>query len=128
MIEPVFDYDLSDAKLKKLGELMLTWSHTEQLIGNCLKAILKLSDTEATAIVFVWTLEQRLQKLYALDDSRTNEEAKHFIAELKVVMPSIQKIRNNVIHAVLVNGPDGLPEFRRHSKNRNLEKEAIFSA
>jgi hypothetical protein len=59
MISCPFEYSLTDDELRKLGEMLMTWSHTEHTIGNCLKALLKFDDDEAIALVFPLSLDQR---------------------------------------------------------------------
>ena len=59
MISCPFEYTLTDDELSKLGEMLMTWSHTEHTIGNCLKALLKFDDDEAIALVFPLSLDQR---------------------------------------------------------------------
>jgi hypothetical protein len=70
MVECPFEYDLTESELAKLGTLSLTWSHTEHMIGNCLKMVLNLSDDDAILMVFPLSLEHRLQRQVDRDPAR----------------------------------------------------------
>jgi hypothetical protein len=130
MIEHPFSFDLTPEELQKLGEMSLTWSHTEHLVGNCLKVLLRLTNDEAIAMVFPLTLEQRVRRIKMLIDLDTaNPDVKIAFEELKVFLPAMQLVRNNVVHATLDNdASSGEILFRLKSKDKALTKTEIFSA
>jgi hypothetical protein len=61
-----FESELSADDYQKIGLLSLRWSHTEHIIGNCLKVMLRLTDEEAVIAVFSLNLEQRLNRMKEL--------------------------------------------------------------
>jgi hypothetical protein len=129
MIEPPFEYALSAQELQKLGELSLTWSHTEQLIGHCLRNLLRLSGEEAVIVVFPLPLEQRLRRVKELADlAPMSEHMKASLEELLTIMPAIQLVRNNVAHAVLIHDTKDGVLFHLSSKDRTLTKKQIFES
>jgi len=112
----------------KIGQLSLRWSHIEHIIGNCLKRMLRLSDDEATVIVFPLSLEQRLSRITQLIEvAPPYPEAITAFNELKLIMPAIQFVRNNVVHALVTEDPIGEHRFILRSKGRSLTKAEIFS-
>jgi hypothetical protein len=126
---PPFEYVLTDAELAKLGEMSLTWAHTEHLIGNCLKKLLAMSDEQASAMVFPLSLEQRIQRLVTLSETESiTEIAKAAIWELKAILPAIQMVRNNVVHGVLIRDVNEGNLFHLRSKDRTLTQKNIFEA
>src|SRR5262245_22262605 len=119
-----FEPDLSAEEFMKLGQLSIRWSHIEYVLGMCLKRMLRLTDDEAIIVVFPLSLDQRLTRIRQLAKSTpVGELALGPINELKLIMPAIQYVRNNVIHAFAAEG-----EFRLHSKQRTLTKAEVFSA
>ena len=129
-MESPFRYEewLTPAEFQKLGELSLRWSHIDHIIGTCLMVMLRLSDEEAVIIVFPLSLESRLQKLKKLAElNPINEDAVAALEGLRSVMTHIQKIRNNVLHAILFDDPDRGQMFHLRSKSRSFTKEEIFS-
>lgn len=122
----LFEAELKPSEYQKLGKLSLRWSHTEHIIGNCLKVMLRLTDEEAIPVVFTLPLESRLQKLSDLSEiSPVNAEAKIALVELVLMMKLIQYVRNTAIHAILVG--DGTGTFHLRSRQRNLQKADIFA-
>jgi hypothetical protein len=133
MLKTPFYYEerLTDDDLKKIGQLSLLWSHTEHIIGNCLKIMLRLTDEEAIVAVFPLSLEQRINKIEKLARiNPLNEQAKAAFNEFKAVRKAIQYVRNNVIHAIIIRGEGaGQPDmFHLRSHGRSLTKEQVFSA
>ena len=121
-----FEPDLSAEEFMKLGQLSIRWSHIEHVLGMCLKRLLRLSDDEAIIMVFPLSLDQRLRRMTELAESTpVDEVALGPLNELKLIMPAIQYVRNNVIHALVTEGDH---EFRLHSKQRTLTKAEVFSA
>jgi hypothetical protein len=124
-----FEYRLSDQELQKLGELSLTWSHTEHLIGNCLKSLLRLTNEEAKEIVFPLSLEQKTQRICKLAKLQPlHPDAAVILAELEPIMRCVQYVRNNVVHAILVLNEDGTQDFHLRSKGRTHTKAQIFES
>ena len=129
MIESPFEYALSPEELQRLGKLSLTWSHTEQLVGHCLKDLLRLSNDEAVIMIFPLSLEQRLRRLQELTTlSQMTDEMKTALEELLAIMPAMQLVRNHVAHAVLIHDPTGELQFHLSSKDRTLTKKQIFDS
>jgi len=119
-----FEPELSAQEFMKLGQLSIRWSHIEHILGMCLKRMLRLSDDEAIIVVFPLSLDQRLTRIRQLAESTpVGELAVRPLNELKLIMPAIQYVRNNVIHAFVTED-----EFRLHSKQRTLTKAEVFSA
>lgn len=123
-----FEEELTSEEFQKLGQLSLRWSHTEHIIGNCLKVMLRLTDEEAVAMIFPLPVERRLDKIKELSAlTPLNSDAQAAFDELRDVMRGIQYVRNNVIHAIVINHPDHGQLFHLRSKGRSLRKAQIFS-
>jgi hypothetical protein len=130
MIESPFIYEewLTPADYQKIGELALRWSHIDHILGNCLKTMLDLSDNEAVIMVFPLSTDYRLDKIKKLAELKgINEDARTALDGLSSVMGYIQMVRNNVVHAVMVDDPERGQIFRLRSKGRSLTKEEILS-
>lgn len=130
MLESPFQYEdwLTPKDYQKLGELSLRWSTLDHIIGNCLSAMLKLSPEEAVVMVFPLTAHQRLEKIKAIAKfKRTNEDTRAAIRALADVMEHISKVRNNVVHAILVEDETEGAVFHLRSKRRTLTREQVFS-
>lgn len=63
-----FDPELTDPEFAKLGVLSLRWAHLENLLANCLKLMLRLTEDEAIIMVFPLSLEQRLNRISAVSE------------------------------------------------------------
>jgi hypothetical protein len=129
MIESPFEYALSPEELQKLAKLFLTWSHTEQLVGQTLATLLRLRGDEAIIMVYPLALEQRLRRLKEL--AALNPMTDHMRAsleELLAIMPAVQLVRNNVTHAVLIHDTRGELLFHLSSKDRTLTRAQIFES
>jgi hypothetical protein len=118
-----FDGELSAKEFERLGRLSLRWSHIDHMIANCLKIILRLDEDQARIMIFPLTADARLQRIEALTklNPLPSDKATRAFEELRAVMKGIQAIRNNVVHAVLIEG-----EFIMRSKGRTFTKEQIF--
>jgi hypothetical protein len=124
-----YDVELTAEEYQKLGELSLRWSHIEHVIGSCLKAMLRLSDDEATVMVFPLPLEHKLQRLNRLMKTKKHpEKAVAALAELTEIMKGIQYVRNNVIHAVVLRDNKEGHIFHLRSKERSIAKSDIFKS
>jgi hypothetical protein len=130
MIETPFTFEenLTAEEFQKIGQLSLRWSHTDHIIGNCLKVMLRLSDEEAVLIVFPMGAETRLTRIAELAAiNPLNPEARSAFDELKPIMTGIQFVRNNVIHAIIIDDMENGQQFHLRSKQRSLTKEQVFS-
>jgi hypothetical protein len=124
-----FESTLSPEDFQKIGQLSLRWSHIDHIIANCLKALLGLSDEEAIVMVFPLSTDARLRRIKDLDQIKPiHDDGKRYFVELDTVMRGIQAVRNNVIHAIILEGhPDGTV-FHLRSKQRTWTKSEIFAA
>lgn len=130
MIDTPFQYEtwLTPAEYEKLGELSLRWSHLDHIIGNCLSAMLKLSTEEAVIMVFSLDASRRLEKLKKLAKiKRLNKDARTALDALSEVMTYIMQVRNNLIHAIMIEDDQDGAVFHLRSKKRTLTKEQAFS-
>lgn len=77
MLKPPFvlETSLTPEDYQKVGELAIRWAHVEHMVGNCLKAMLRLSDEEATFIVFPLSLDHRLQRMRDLSLVQNHQAA-----------------------------------------------------
>jgi hypothetical protein len=122
-----FESRFTDAEYQKLGLLALRWSHTEHIVGNCLKLMLRLSDDEAVAVVFSISTTQRLQLIRKLADLKPmNKEATKAFEEFDRVWAKIQYVRNTVIHAI-IDESGAEPKFHLRSGKRSINKDDVFS-
>jgi hypothetical protein len=126
MISCPFEYHLTDQEMQKLGELSLTWSHTDHTIGNCLKAVLNFNDDEAIALIFPLGLEQRVRWLRGLTD-RMNGSAQAALEEFHSVLPGLSAVRNLGVHGVIIADTIDGPLFHLRSKDRILTKDDFFA-
>lgn len=123
-----FEEWLTDADYKKLAELTLRWSHIEHVIANCLRVLLGMSMDDAEIMVFPLTLENRLQRIKKLANTKKlNDDAKTALEALQGVMGYIQKVRNTSIHAVVIDDPDKGQMFHLRSKGQSYTKDEVFS-
>lgn len=123
-----FDPELSEKDYQKIGYLSLSWAALEHVIGNCLKAMLDISDDEAIVMVFPLGLEQRMQKMNALVAvNKYDSKVAPALAELTEIMKAIQYVRNNVIHAIVLEDDVLGHVFHLQSKQRTLTKTDVFS-
>jgi hypothetical protein len=123
-----FEKELSSEDFQKIGQLSLRWSHTEHIIGSCLKIMLRLSDEEAIVVVFPLTLELRLQRMNELSAiNPLPPEAQKAFDELKLIMPGIQYVRNSIVHAIMMPDEREGQVFHLRSKRRSLTKAQVFA-
>jgi hypothetical protein len=123
-----FEANLTDGDYQKIGLLSLRWSHIDHMIAQSLKALLRLTDEQAVVVVFPLTADRRLTLIRELQELEPlpTENAKEAFNELDLMMKGIQIVRNNVVHAVILN--HGKPEerFQLRSKKREFTKSDIF--
>ena len=130
MLNSPFQYEtwLTPAEYQKLGELSLRWSHLDHIIGNCLSAMLKLTAEQAVIVVFPLSTQIRLQRLKELARlKRIRKDGKAALEALVGVMEYINKVRNNAIHAILIEDDTDGAVFHLRSKRRTITKEQLFS-
>jgi hypothetical protein len=121
-----FEYTLTEKELHKFSEMVLTWSHTEHTIGNCLKAVLNFNDDEAIALVFPLALENRVRWLRGLRD-RLNPDGQTALDELALMLPGLQAIRTSGVHGIIINDTKDGPLFHVRSKDRTFTKADFFA-
>ena len=126
MISCPFEYHLTDAEIKKLGELSLTWSHTDHTIGNSLKAALDFTDDEAIRLIFPLSLENRVRWLRGIK-ARLNGGAQMALNEFVLLLPALQAVKNQVIHGVIIPDVTEGPIFHLRSKDRTFTKDDLFA-
>jgi len=122
-----FESELSPEDYQKIGVLSLRWSHIDHVIGNCLKVMLRLSDEEAIVAIFPLSTHQRLDHMKKV--AKLNglpADAQTALDELRVVMTGIQYVRNNVVHAIIVDDETEGHVFHLRSKERSLTKAEVF--
>jgi len=123
-----FEPVISDQDLAKIGILTLRWSHIEHILGNCLKVLLRLSDDEAAAIVFPMNLETRINRIVEISEiNPLSEHAQAALNEFRPVIKGLQLVRNNVVHAILIEDEREGHVFHLRSKQRTLSKTDVFS-
>ncbi len=120
--------ELTPTEFQKIGQLAIRWSHIDQVIGHCLKAVLRLTGDEAIIIIFPLGTDARLNKISELNDvTPLNDTAQRALNELTPIMKGVQYVRNNVIHAFVSEDPVEGHTFHLQSKGRTLTKTQIFS-
>lgn len=117
MIETPFlvEEHFTNKEFTQLGQLLLRWSHIENLVANCLKVLLRLDEQEARIVVFPLTLEYRMTKIDDL--SKLNPMpplAQDVFKELKPCIKAMQDIRGSVVHAIAAY--DNADGYVFHSK------------
>ncbi len=130
MIETPFRYDpmLPSEDFTKLGQLMLRWSHTEHIIGNCLRVVLGLSLEQAAVVVFPLGADRRISHLTDLALIRPfNAEATAALSALKPTMKALQIVRSSIAHGVIADPDDANISFYLRSAGRTLTLQQIFS-
>jgi hypothetical protein len=131
LISAPFNFEpeqLSDLDFQKIGHLSIKWSGLEHITGNCLKAMLRLSDAEAKIVVFSLPQEQRLNRMSEIADlGKISAFAQFYLKEFRAAFKGIQYVRNSVIHAIIAGDDPDSASFYLHSKGRSLPKTQVFS-
>jgi hypothetical protein len=123
-----FEPRISEQDLAKLGILTLRWSHTEHILANCLRVMLRLSEKEGRIIVFPLSLEQRINRISEIAEiTPLPHHANSAFEELRPIIKGIQYVRNNVIHSIVLETESDGHVFHLRSKNRSLTKAEVFS-
>ena len=123
-----FEPDLTDLEYAKLGVLAIRWAHIENILANCLKVMLRLTDEEAIVMVFPLNLEQRLGRMSEIANlTALPFDAPRAFDELRRIMKGIQYVRNNVVHAIVEQHSEKGHIFHLKSKMRSLTKAEILS-
>jgi len=124
----LYEESLSPEDFQKIGELLLRCSHIEHVLGNCLKAMLRITDEEAIVMVFPLGIEHRFQRIKELAKSADlNAEAKAALVELAATLSHVQTARNDLAHGI-INDKEDEPTFHRRSNRRSVSKDDAFSA
>lgn len=129
MLGSPFHYDdwLTPEEFQKLGQLALRWSHIDHILGNCLNALLRFSDDEAVVMVFPLSTDARFQRIKEIAKlANLNAEAEAALDGLRSTLSYVQQVRNNVIHAILIDDPKDGQLFHLRSKGRTITKEQVF--
>jgi hypothetical protein len=123
-----FEKDLTPDEFQKLGQLMLRWSHTEHIIGHCLRLLLGLSEEHADIMVFPLSLEHRLQRIVSLIELKPLIATADVVyRELVFAVKALQPIRNQIAHAILLPNAQGEHEqFYSRRSGRSYGKEQII--
>lgn len=122
-----YEEDLTATDFQKIGELLLRCSHIEHIIGNCLKALLRLTDEEAIEMVFPLPIEHRFQRVKKLArQGKLNAEAEAALEGLSGIFKYVQTARNDLAHGIIDESED-LLSFHRRSNQRTVTKEEAFS-
>jgi hypothetical protein len=122
-----FEDAVTAEQYQKLGYLSLKWSTLAYVVGDTLAAKLRLTEDEATAVVFPMSLEGRmnlLKRLFAI--TPPSKEAATLFAELQCCVRALQVVRNNVAHALLTKNEKEVSVWLR-SKQRTFTLEQVFS-
>lgn len=130
MLKSPFHYDewLTPAEFQKLGELCLRWSHIEHILGNCLKAMLRLSDEEAAIVVFPLRFDDRLKRVNDLSKiMKLNDDAKVALAALNSIATHIQQIRNIIVHGIIIDDDNLGPLLHLRSKKKSITMDQALS-
>jgi hypothetical protein len=121
-----WEFVLTDDEMKKVGELMLTWSHTEQVVAYCLKTARGLSEEEAMREVYPLKMDRRIHELTKLRP-KMNADAQAALDAFKDVWKYLQGIRNCVAHGILINDTKDGTLFHLRSKLRTFKKDDVFA-
>ena len=120
-----FEAGFTSAEFETIGRLALRWAAIEHFVANCLKAMLGLSDEQAIVIVFPLGMEAKLARMNKLAKiNPLNANASKGLIELTKVMKALQFVRNNTIHAIVMEGDHSF-ELRRD--RRSLSKHEVLS-
>lgn len=123
MLDSPFHYDewLTPEELQKLGQLSLRWSHIDHILGNCLKAMLRLSDEEAVVVIFPLRFGDRLKRIKDLSKvSPFNDDAKAALTALNCVATHLQEVRNVVAHAIMIDDAELGKLLHLRSKQKSV--------
>ena len=129
MLEPPFRFEpsLAPDDFQAIGRLAVKWSHIENIIGNCLKALLHLTDDEAVIVVFPLSTELRLKEIQQLVKVNSlNEKVQEALDALIPVIAALQFTRNHVIHGVIKDDAGNLNVLFK-PKSRSLTKAEALS-
>src|ERR1700730_13531843 len=119
--------DLAPEDFQKIGQLTIRWSHIDEIIGHCLKTILRLNDDQAAIIVFPMRSEARLDRITELNDvAPLNGAARFALSELKPIMKGIAMVRNSVVHSYVREDTKDGYTFHLRSKDRTLTRDEIY--
>ena len=116
-----FEGDFTPSEFKKLGQLALRWAHIEHIIGNCIKALLGITDEQAESLITPMSMEVRINRLLELSKlaNLSDDDGKLF-AELVWAAKAVHFTRNTVFHGVLMEDKEtgSLRRFELRNKKR----------
>ena len=123
-----FEPEISDQDLAKVAILMVRWSHIEHYLANCLRVMLRLTEDEAVAMSWPLPVERRIAKIAEIAElTPIHPHAMKAFKELRPVMQGLITVRNNVVHAILLEDEIEGHVFHLRSKRKNLTKEQLFA-
>ncbi|HUQ38356.1 MAG TPA: hypothetical protein VM144_18455 [Aestuariivirga sp.] len=131
MIETPFLFEeaISDDEFKKLGQMLVRWSHIENTIGNCLRRLLRLSMDEAIVVVFPLGLEYRMNKIRDLSKLRKlKKKTQKLFDELERCVKAMQHVRNQIAHGIVSQDNEHGYTFTMKKNQATRNKGEIFSA
>jgi hypothetical protein len=124
-----FEENLTPEDFLKIGQLSFRWSHTEHIIANCLKIMLRLSDKEAVVMIFPLSMDLRLQRIDKLRKlNPLPPKANAAFDGLRWAMGGLKQIRNTVVHAVMMDDARGDALLELRSKERSIAKAQVFDS
>lgn len=121
-----YEADFTDDDYQALGRLMMRWSHTEHIIGNCLKVIMRLTDDEAVVAVFPAQTHQRIKLIKQFSDlNPLPVDARKALDEFMWAWQKLQQVRNMVAHGI-VDNTSGTISFHLRSKGKTWSKADVL--
>ena len=123
-----FENNLTEDDYRTLGVLLLHWSHIEHMIAHCLKRLRGLNDNDkAMTDVFKLRTRDRLKEIRKLKKSkRWSNDAERAFRDLDEVMKGLLLVRDNAVHAVLMNHETGHPSFQSRLHGSDYTKAQVF--
>lgn len=120
---------VDDTELAQIGTLALRWSHIEHILANCLRRLVRMSEEDATLIIFPMTLEKIVQTIDNVVKARPLKgKAKMYYDELRPTLEPFRYVRNTMIHSILTDNSWGQARtFHLRSKLRDLSIEEVLS-
>lgn len=129
MLETPFDFEakITPEEYHKLGRFVMRCALIEQIIGNCLKVMLRLTDEQALLVVFDWTFSKKIDMLRDVGATvKLNARGRAALDEFLAVIRAIQFVRNNAVHGVFYEDPAGKRVLRRRPKDIEQALEEVF--
>jgi len=120
---------LSDQDFQKIGQFACRWAYIEHTVSNCLRVILNMDPTDATAVIFPLTLDTKMTRIGTLArPGRLNDYQLALFGELKPLIRAMQYLRNTTLHGTVMSlGDDDKIFFRLRSKDRSINRNDLLS-